>query len=185
MLNRQQINANSFSFISRYQVAVSPRSDGEMSDNWMDGISGEANRFRTNSSHKSEDMLCLRTVDQWRQLYYHFSLLRQDENKILTTVVVKRTAALRRQGGKAAYFNYSMPLSVFLLKKPNCISTARITTISCRPRGAVTLSFNRLYLVHVSTDWTFIHVVCNLQREKQRYKLFFLVFPFLSLYFHI
>ena len=149
---------------------MSPRSDGEMSDNWMDGISGEANRFRTNSSHKSEDMLYIMTVDQWRQLFNHFSLLRQDEYKTLTTVVVKRMPALRRRGGYVAYFKHSMPFSVFLPKKPNCISTAWITTKSYWPWVAVTLSFNHLYLVHVSTDWTFIHVVCNLQREKQRYK---------------
>ena len=78
---------------------MSPRSDGEMSDSGMDGITGKANSFRTNSSHKSEDMLCIRTVDQWRRLSNHFSLLGQDEYKILTTVVVKRTAALRRRGG--------------------------------------------------------------------------------------
>ena len=157
-----------------------------MSDSGMDGITGEAYSFRTNSSHKSEDMLCIMTVDhQCRQFFNHFSLLRQDEYKILTTVVVKRMAALRRRGGYVAYFKHSMPFSVFLPKKPNCISTAWITTKSYWPWVAVTLSFNRLYLVHVSTDWTFIHVVCNLQREKQRYKFFFLVLPFPSLYFHI
>ncbi len=58
----------------------------------------------------------------------------------------------------------SIHFTVCLLQQPYCIASPWISSISSTPRwisGAS--SFNNLHLIQVSTHWTFIYIISNLQ----------------------